>query len=194
MYITKKELLRLFLSLITVTGSGCAKPTRKPDLPTDTIYSPRNLYGFQHHETTGVTSFIRVGGREQPIQFASDSSRQALDLLYGLRSDVFLPLTDGKHLFVVGELSRTESQTRGGANRANSEPFRAFRLRGWYIVVPFEQWHGLEAAEQPRKITRTELRADDFDSSTLPGLFFTPRRYQKTQAEHWQFVAQYAEK
>ena len=172
-HVTRKQFIQSVL-LTAATVAGCKR----------SAYSATKVYGFQHHETTGVTSHIRVGEREQAIDFAGDSDVCALDRLYGLRTGVFLPLTDGKHLFVVGELSRVESWTPGGANGADTEPFRDFRLHDWYVVAPFEEWRNVPGDEPVQTIPRTALRTTDFDVRTTSTLPFDPRRYQKTPAEH----------
>lgn len=114
--------------------------------------------------------------------------------MYGLKPDVFLPLADGGHLFLVGELSKSESYTPSDPRRAQSELFRYFRLHDWYAVVPFEEWRDIDGEESPRNFPRTDLRITDFDIRVTRNLFFDPHYYQKTQDEHQQYAARFLKK
>lgn len=121
-------------------------------------------YGFLHRETTGITSFVIVGDKDIPIQFRSDSNPAALDSLYDLRPEVFLPNANGIQLEVTGILHSTKLYTPRGENLPQSEVYQEFTLQNWYILTPFQEielWPGEESTSPPK--IRSILSPGDFE-------------------------------
>ena len=134
--------------------SGCA------------THFPVNTYGLVHKETTGITTYVLYDGKKTPIMFSPDSERQALEALRALKWNVFLPNTDGKHLFVTGELGKGKKFTPHGVGRPASEAYFDFRLVTWHLKTPFTRAYWKDGIEElPAVILkeqRQHLEADDF--------------------------------
>jgi hypothetical protein len=95
-------------------------------------------YGFVHLETTGITSYVIINGKEMPIQFRADSDPLAMKSLYALNSRILLPNTDGKKLFLIGQYFAEPKHTRSCRQCATVEEYREFKLVDWYIITPFK--------------------------------------------------------
>lgn len=94
-------------------------------------------FAFVHHETTGITSYVIAKGKEMAIQFSADSDPLAVKSLNALNSRVFLPNTDGKKLFLIGQLFAEPKRTPSCDKCPAAEQYREFRLVDWYINTPF---------------------------------------------------------
>jgi hypothetical protein len=130
-----------------------------PDVPVQT-------FAFSHHETTGITSFLRVKGKEKAILFGPRSNRLALDALDALKVDIFLPNTsewmDGENIYLRGYLDPVVKYTP--SEPVFREPYQEFTLVDWYIVTPFIERQGYEfSPTEIRKVKRRRLRLDDFE-------------------------------
>jgi hypothetical protein len=95
-------------------------------------------YGFVHVETTGITSYVIVNGKEKPILFRPDSDPLAMKSFNALNSRIRLPNTDGKKLFLIGQYFSEPKHTRICRECAKAEAYREFRLVDWYIITPFK--------------------------------------------------------
>ena len=123
-------------------------------------------FGYVFRETTGLTSHVLLpGGREVAVQFRADSDPVALRSLRALRWNVLYPNARGKRMFLVGGLDHVVRHTPSRLNMAQSEPYREFTLRDWYVIAPFEEW----CEKQPFRLgegllirRRTMLSRDDF--------------------------------
>lgn len=131
-----------------------------------TTHYPINTYGLVHKEATGITTYILHDGKEIPIMFAPDSKRQALEALRALKWNVFLPNTDGKNLFVSGELGKNKKLTPHGVGRATSEAYFDFKLVKWHLKTPFTRAYWKGGVWVPGgvilKEKRQHLELDDF--------------------------------
>ena len=144
---------------------GCQK---NPQFPR---WHPRGEYTLGHWETTGITSYVAYAGKEHPIVFSSASSSRAIELLYALEAEIFLPNSREQRISVVGRLATAphwfpETQTVGGR-----QPERAlsFILEHWYLRTPFleELLQRPDQLGKPRKRqTRETLEARDFSIVT----------------------------
>ena len=114
-----------------------------------TTHYPINTYGLVHKETTGITTYILHGGKEIPIMFSPDSEQQALEALRALKWNVFLPNTNGKNLFVTGELGKGKKFTPHGVSRPASEKYFDFRLVTWHLKIPFKKAYLKNGDEGP---------------------------------------------
>ena len=131
-------------------------------------YSESATFGLKHVQTTGITNFVQAGKRSFGTQFSTDSESLALRSLEALKPDVYLANCDGNRLFVTGELDEHIRWTPAGENRPNSEPYRYFRLRSWYLAEPFME-RPLEPLDTPlpQPRWRTSLSRSDF--TPFPG-------------------------
>lgn len=136
-------------------------------------------YRFIHLETTGITSYVEVGGKEVAIEFAKDSDPRALQLLNALVPQIFLPNTapasfiePGKlrpgGIYVIGKLHKYVSWTDKLAQFATQEPYHKFTLKRWYIrqpilLTPYDE----ERMEYGATIERKQLKRTDFPGTLV---------------------------
>jgi hypothetical protein len=89
----------LLNSLLIIYGQSASRPafnTAFSQLSTNQVEPKVRTYGFLHMETTGITSYVIVNGKEKPILFRPDSDLLALKSFDALNSRIFLPNADGK--------------------------------------------------------------------------------------------------
>ncbi len=91
-----------------------------------------HAYGFIFHETTGITTFLLVNGKEQAVQFTPQSSRLARETLFDLDAFHLYKNADGHHIVVEGVLDAETRWTPSGPGLPSSEPYRDFTLRFWH--------------------------------------------------------------
>ncbi len=66
----------LLNSLLIIHGQSASRPAFKSaysQLSTNQVKPKVKTYGFVHRETTGITSYVIVNGKENPILFRPDS-------------------------------------------------------------------------------------------------------------------------
>jgi len=146
---------------------GCAQPRLPNHAEAKGEPVPAQTFGYVFRQTTGLTSHVLLPeGREVAVQFGADSDPIALRSLRALRWNVLYPNARGERMFLVGGLHHVVRHTPSRLNMAQSEPYREFTLRDWYVVAPFEEW----CEKQPFRLgegflirRRTTLSRDDFD-------------------------------
>ena len=128
------------------TLSGCSRDLGKVPSAEHSGYvakplvaRPVQAFGFVHQETTGVNSFVRLHGKDVPIQFRSDSNVAAVTSLKSLQPEVFLPNANGTTIRLVGQFYEGICRTPDAPDRAESEEYHEFRLDRWYILTPFTE-------------------------------------------------------
>ena len=114
------------LFAVMVLNSGCLQ-SRKSKLPPQQG-SALQEFGYHHAETTGISEFVLVNGKEIAIEFDSNSDRGELE---GLRHEFDGP---ENHIVVVGKLSPIVKRTPDGSGFASSEPYQEFQLVQWRKV------------------------------------------------------------
>lgn len=80
---TRKDFLQASL-IVAGTGmlSACDEQSGEKRLVVNekankqATFLPKTVYPFEHHETTGVTSFLKIGTNNQAIQFANDGDNK----------------------------------------------------------------------------------------------------------------------
>jgi hypothetical protein len=138
------QLIVLILLTIAITLSGCSQDGKKAVV----TYSPVHVaktgvahrvhdFGFVHKESTGITSHVRLDGKDVPIQFGSDSSAASLASLRSLQPEVFLPNANGTTIHLVGQYYEGICHTPSAPDKPQSESYHEFRLDSWYILTPF---------------------------------------------------------
>jgi hypothetical protein len=95
-------------------------------------------YRFVHSETTGITSFVIVNGKERAIEFHRDSDPVAVKAFRALSGRVLLPNAHRKKIFLVGSYLPAVKVTRSCAGCAQPEEYREFRLVDWFITTPIK--------------------------------------------------------
>lgn len=85
-------------------------------------------YDYYHAETTGVTEFIFINGKETAIEYRRDSVQAEVTSL-----NSFLVKSNDR-IVVVGELSPLHLMTTDGEGMAQPEPYQEFRLLQWRVV------------------------------------------------------------
>jgi hypothetical protein len=107
--------------------STTREPSKLP--PSKVQVAPKvKTYGFVHLETTGITSYVIIDGKEMPIQFRADSDPLAVKSLNALNARILLPNSDGKKLFLIGQYFAEPRHTPGCPGCATIEEYREFRL------------------------------------------------------------------
>ena len=126
----------LMLVSFLIVGATNASSVMRPDRAQR---EPKiETYGFVHHETTGITSFVIVNGVERPIRFHPDSDQIAVKALNALPWWILLPNCDGKRMFLVGQYFTTPKHTPKCDACPAVEEYREFKLINWYIITPFK--------------------------------------------------------
>jgi|SRR6266542_2898164 len=128
-------------SVLIVYGLSTSRPAFNPtpSQPSTIQVEPRvKTYGFVHMETTGITSYLIVNGKEKPILFSPDSDPLAMRSFNALNSRILFPNADGKKLFLIGQYFAEPKHTRSCPQCAGSEEYREFKLIDWYIIAPFK--------------------------------------------------------
>jgi len=132
----------LFNSLLIIYGQSAFRPalnTGFSQLSTNQVEPKVKTYGFLHMETTGITSYVIINGKEKPIMFRPDSDPLAMKSFDALNARIILPNTDGKKLFLIGQYFSEPRHTRSCPECATAEEYREFRLVDWYIITPFKE-------------------------------------------------------
>ncbi|MCY2930444.1 MAG: hypothetical protein NTV86_13285 [Planctomycetota bacterium] len=149
---------------------GCAAPQNREGDST---------YGYLIHDTTGLESSVLVDGKEELIQFSKESDAKALRALSGLRFWSYIFNDGGDKIFVVGKLDLEVRWTPSGPGLAQSQVYREFTLRAWYITTPFtvrvmdDDNYDPEApliTEIRQELTAKDFRFDGID----PSLYHRP--------------------
>jgi hypothetical protein len=128
-------------SVLIVYGQSTSRPAFNPtpsQASTIQVEPKVKTYGFVHWETTGITSYVIVNGKEKPILFSPDSDPLAMRSFDALNPRILLPNTDGKKLFLMGQYFSEPKHTRSCPGCAGSEEYREFKLVDWYIIAPFK--------------------------------------------------------
>src|SRR5205807_1172415 len=102
------------------------------------------------------------------ILFDSKSDSKALNALKALKPSILLPNSGGENIFLIGHLSERTFHTSSSPNAAESEPYRSFRLDGWFIKIPFIEIRTEDGQEVPKdsdKIKHSFLEKTDFQST-----------------------------
>lgn len=127
------------------------------------VGEPRE-YLYDHLETTGLTTqLISPDGGATMIEFSGDSNQESLHALYALAVPVLFP-NSGTNIVVSGVIENVVHFTPNHPDLAASEPYRRFRLDGWYLRAPFIRWDHepkLEDGPMPETL-ETQLRPADF--------------------------------
>jgi hypothetical protein len=144
----RRFLSQLILSLLIVLPGGAhnAGPTagakgfddaggQKGKAEND---SQIRTYRFVHSETTGMTSFVVVNGKEWAIEFHRDSDPVAVKAFGALGGRVLLPNAYRKKIFLVGSLLPAVKVTRSCTGCAQPEEYREFKLVDWFITTPIK--------------------------------------------------------
>ena len=161
----------LLSSLLMICGPSVSQPalnTAFSQLSTNQVEPEVKTYGFLHMETTGITSYVIINGKEKPIMFRPDSDPLAMKSFDALNSRIILPNTDGKKLFLIGQYFSEPRHTRSCPECATAEEYREFRLVDWYIITPFKEVRedcgpcAYLRKENLRK--RSSLELKDFDA------------------------------
>jgi len=95
-------------------------------------------YRFVHNETSGITSFVIVNGKEQAIEFHRDSDPVALKAFRALSARVLLPNAHRRKVFLVGSYLPAVKVTRSCTGCAAPEEYREFKLVNWFITTPIK--------------------------------------------------------
>lgn len=162
----------LFVSFLLVIScqsqphvSGTTAPTAQPS---NAQAAPEvATYGFVHHETTGINSYVILNGTEKPIQLRSDSDSMALNALKALKWQVFLPNANGQKLFLIGQYFAESKRTPDCERCPKSEEYHEFKLVDWYLTTPFnatrEDCENCPYLLEENLRKRTRLGLTDFD-------------------------------
>jgi hypothetical protein len=131
---------RILIGLSAIIGSFLFLSfPLKSFAPSPHSKEPRvETFAFVHRETTGITSYVTVRGKQKPIIFRADSDSLAVKSLHALNWRIFLPNSNGQQLFLVGQYFGEPKQTPTCSGCAATETYSEFRLIEWYIVVPFK--------------------------------------------------------
>ena len=84
----------LWSSLLMIYGPSASRPafnTAFSQLSTNQGEPQVKTYGFLHMETTGITSYVIINGKEKPIMFRSDSDPLAMKSFNALKPRISLP-------------------------------------------------------------------------------------------------------
>jgi hypothetical protein len=151
-WLSLKRYLIILVLIFIILILGCNK-------------SQSNEYGFIHCETTGITSYIVDEGEEIPIKFHKDSNQLAVKSLYGLKWNILYANSDGKTIYLVGELYNKKHHTPTQSNMATSEEYYEFKLIKWYILTPFKEIiEGDTPLDRELALTqRKHLKPEDFN-------------------------------
>lgn len=166
------SVIALFVGFLFVVGcqskphiTGTTRPTAQPS--TAQVAPEAATYGFLHQETTGITSYVILNGKESPIQFRSDSDPVALNAFKALKWQVFLPNADGQKLFVVGQYFAETKRTPVCKSCPESEEYHEFKLVDWYLTTPFkatrEDCENCPYLLEENLRERSRLELTDFD-------------------------------
>lgn len=128
-------------------------------------------FGYVFHETTGITTRVLEDGKESAIRFAPGSDPIALRMLTSLDWRTLYPNGNGGRIFVEGELGRVVHWTAKEPDKAQSEPYREFRLADWYIVTPYERMVVVDESvpQESKREVRQSLGPDDFGPGHVAG-------------------------
>lgn len=142
--------------------------TRSTSQPGNTMVAPEAAtYGFVHHETTGITSYVMLNGKKSPIQFHSDSDTVALNAFRALKPNVLLPNANGEKLFLTGQYFPESKRTPDCKTCPKSEEYHEFKLVDWYLTTPFnatrEDCENCPYLLEENLRKRTRLELTDFD-------------------------------
>lgn len=157
----------LLMSYFLITYGPNALPPEMITISRQTKVEPKiKTYGFVHHETTGISSYVIINGKEIPIRFRADSDSLAVKSLKALNWRIFLPNSDGTKLFLIGQYFAQPKRTSSCEQCPEAEEYREFKLLDWYITTPFkivrEDCNDCSYLLEENQQTRRKLELKDF--------------------------------
>lgn len=153
-----------------------------------TNYEPIRTYGFMHKETSVITGYIIYDEKEIPIKLSNRSDRQALDSFSALKWNIVLANSDGKTIYITGELGKDKKYTTSDSGHTSRSSYYDFKIIEWYIKPPFKRldWKGGIPAPGDNMLTEQtmHLNTDDFDEfpgkSNIDLITFERKPHNKT--------------
>lgn len=130
-------------------------------------------YGYVFQESTGENQYLLLQSRRVPIKhFAATSDQKALKSLQALKWNILYSNAGGDRIFVIGEYD---------------DQSQSFRLKHWYIKVPFQKLVIEDETHVPQKtltVTAQSLKRTDFEGRNgfdPNDREFDPTSYQRPQ-------------
>ncbi len=165
------SIVALALCIMT-TGFACHR-SRHKDL--DSVYS---VYACLR--INGVPVIRQANGDLLKVHLTAEDKEEPLNALLSLKRSVKLGLSPGisgewkPSLYLVGTLTDEWSiRPQSSKNDVSWEPHRILRLRGWFLVVPYQEYPQTpEWEQQVGSIHRTSLEPQDFDPPLDPSLIY----------------------